>query len=256
MSTSAAAKRILKSNLRSQIQLLRRNFSDVPTASQLPFSRLHGGSLNCNGATTTNFHNQNWLRVRNLSDKASEETEGNADEPKEGAAEEDTKAEEKPEISEAEKLKEELKHAKDQLLRALAEQENIRGIAKRDVENARSFAVASFAKSLLDTSDNLTRAMDAVPEEYRADTENNAVLATLYEGISMTDNGLNKAFTKNGLKKYGEPGDKFDPNLHDALFEYPDEKLEAGSIGEVMKVGFMLNERVIRPAEVGVIKKA
>mmetsp|Transcript_47405 Transcript_47405/g.57403 ORF Transcript_47405/g.57403 Transcript_47405/m.57403 type:complete len:99 (-) Transcript_47405:138-434(-) len=98
--------------------------------------------------------------------------------------------------------------------------------------------------------------MDAVPEEYRNDKENHAVLATLYEGIKMTDDGLNKAFEKNGLQKFGKVGDKFDPNLHEALFEYPDEKMEPGTLGQVMKVGFTLKGRTIRSAEVGIIKKA
>ena len=201
------------------------------------------------------------LDVRNFSDKAEEKKEetseegndkGSKDVDSEASREEDAVEE----VSEVDKVKAELKEMKDQLLRSLAEQENIRGIAKRDVENARQFAVTSFAKSLLDTSDNLTRAMDAVPEELRKDTENHPVLATLYEGIQMTDDGLTKAFTKNKLSKFGAAGDKFDPNLHEALFEYPDENMEAGAIGQVMKVGFMLNKRVIRPAEVGVIKKA
>lgn len=255
MSTGSVAKKILQRNLRSQIrQVSTRNVSYSPTHHS--FTNLLGGNANLN-ATINSLHNQNWVRGRYLSDKASEESETKAAESTEDETEvkEETNAEEE-QVSEVDTLKQELKEAKDQLLRSLAEQENIRGIAKRDVENARSFAVTSFAKSLLDTSDNLTRAMDAVPEEYRADTENHPVLATLYEGISMTDNGLNKALAKNGLKKYGESGDKFDPNLHDALFEYQDDNLEAGSVGQVMKVGFMLNERVIRPAEVGVIKKA
>lgn len=155
-----------------------------------------------------------------------------------------------------EELEAQVKDLKDQLLRSLAEQENTRRIAKRDVDAARSYAVTSFAKSLLDTSDNLTRAMESVPPEYRTDTENHPVLATLYEGIKMTDDGLTKAFAKNGLKKFGEPGEKFDPNRHEALYEYPDPEKEAGSIGQVMKIGFQLHERVIRPAEVGVVKKA
>ena len=70
----------------------------------------------------------------------------------------------------------------------------------------------------------------------------------------MTDDGLTKAFTKNGLEKFGVAGEKFDPNLHEALFEYPDPAGEPGSIGQVMKKGFMLNQRVLRPAEVGVVK--
>lgn len=153
------------------------------------------------------------------------------------------------------KLQKQVKDLKDKLLRSLAEQENIRNIAKKDVESARNFAVTSFAKSLLDTSDNLSRAMDAVPEEYRNDKENHNVLATLFEGIKMTDDGLTKAFEKNGLKKYGKVGDVFDPNLHDALFEYPDPKMTPGTLGQVMKAGFLLNGRAIRAAEVGVVKK-
>jgi len=151
-------------------------------------------------------------------------------------------------------LNAQIKDLRDQLLRSLAEQDNTRRIAKRDVDAARSFAIASFAKSLLDTSDNLSRAMEAVPSEYRTDIHNHPVLATLYEGIKMTDENLTKAFEKNGLKKFGRVGDKFDPNLHSALFEYPDTSKAAGTIGQVMKIGFTLNERVIRPAEVGVIR--
>ena len=160
------------------------------------------------------------------------------------------------EENEIESLKNELKNYKDQLLRSLAEQENTRRIAKRDIDAARSFAVTSFAKSLLETSDNLTRAMEAVPLELRQDKEGNSVLATLFEGIQMTDDGLNKAFEKNGLKKFGAVGETFDPNKHEALFEYADEKMKPQSIGQVMKVGFELNGRVIRSAEVGVIKKS
>jgi len=151
-------------------------------------------------------------------------------------------------------LESQIKDLKDSLLRSLAEQDNTRRIAARDVSNAKSFAITSFAKSLLETSDNLSRALDAVPEEVRNDFDNHPVLANLYEGIAMTDDGLNKAFAKNGLVKFGAKGDKFDPNLHQALFEYPDPEGEVGNIGQVTKVGFLLNERVIRPAEVGVIK--
>jgi len=147
-----------------------------------------------------------------------------------------------------------LKDLRDQLLRSLAEQDNTRRIARRDVDTAKTFSITSFAKSLLDTSDNLSRAMEAVPPEYRTDLQNHPVLATLYEGIRMTDENLTKAFEKNGLKKFAKVGDKFDPNLHSALFEYPDHSMEGGTIGQVMKVGFTLNDRVIRPAEVGVIR--
>jgi molecular chaperone GrpE len=156
------------------------------------------------------------------------------------------------EVSREMQLELEVKKLKDQLLRSLAEQDNTRRIAKRDVEAAKNFAVSSFAKSLLDTSDNLTRALAAVPEEEK---EKNPVLATLYEGIHMTDVGLIKAFEKNGLIKFGVVGEPFDPNKHQALFEYANPEQEPGTIGQVMKSGFVLNDRVIRPAEVGVVKK-
>jgi len=172
----------------------------------------------------------------------------------EKATEEEQAATEK--LSREEELEAQIKDLKDQLLRSLAEQENTRRIAKRDVESARQFAVTSFAKSLLETSDNLSRAMEAVPEEFRNDKQNYPELSTLYEGIKMTEDILLKAFEKNGLKKFGAAGEKFDPNMHDALFEYPDPtgRFPPGSLGSVMKVGFTLNGRVIRPAEVGVIK--
>merc|ERR1712232_210566 len=143
----------------------------------------------------------------------------------------------------------------DQLMRSLAEQENTRRIAKRDVQNAKQYAIKSFSKALLDSADNLERALAAVPEEMRNDSENNQVLATLYEGIQMTEAGLNKAFEMNGLVKFGEIGEVFDPTKHEALFEFPDPDKEAGTIGQIMKPGFLLNDRVLRPAEVGVVKK-
>jgi len=186
-------------------------------------------------------------------DDADADTKASAEETTDN---DDAAGGESAEVDVVTKLESQIKDLKDNLLRSLAEQENTRRIARRDVANSKSFAISSFAKSLLDTSDNLTRALDAVPEELRHDHENNAVLANLYEGISMTDDGLNKAFAKNGLKKFGEKGDKFDPNIHEALFEYPDPEGVPGNVGQVMKAGFMLNERVVRPAEVGVVKAA
>jgi len=207
----------------------------------------------------SNYNNNN-IYCHSFSTKPEEEQPSDeaaaAQSPSEGEdTEETTNNNDAPsEEDKITKLETQIKDLKDQVLRSLAEQENVRSIAKRDVQNAKTFAITSFAKSLLDTSDNLSRALDAVPEELRHDHENQPVLANLYEGITMTETGLNKAFNKNGLKKFGEKGEKFDPNIHEALFEYPDPEGEVGNIGQVMKVGFMLNERVVRPAEVGVVK--
>jgi molecular chaperone GrpE len=97
--------------------------------------------------------------------------------------------------------------------------------------------------------------MAAVPVAVRADRENHPDLCTLFEGIKMTEDILLKAFEKNGLKKFGTKGETFDPNRHNALFVYPDPNDTPGSVGQVMKAGFMLHGRVIRPADVGVIDK-
>lgn len=159
--------------------------------------------------------------------------------------------------SREEQLEAEIKELKDQLLRSYAEQENTRHIAKRDVTEARNFAIKSFTKSLLEVSDNLQRALDSVPPE---DLEGEGALAarlvSLYEGVQMTNTGLTKAFEQNGVKRYCEkPGDKFDPSLHNALMTYSDPTKEPETVGQVIKVGYKLNDRVLRPAEVGVIKK-
>lgn len=142
---------------------------------------------------------------------------------------------------------------KDQLLRSLAEQENIRSIARRDVDAAKQFSIKSFAKALLDVADNLERALSHID---KTELESNPSLKTLYEGIDMTSTGLTKALESNGVKAYcHEPGDNFDPTLHEALMEFPDPSKSPGTVGLVMKKGYMLNNRVLRPAEVGVIKK-
>lgn len=213
---------------------------------------------------------QTQLARRYLSDKKEEPAAAAAAAPKEEQAEEQAEAAAAPEAEPAAQeeltkeqqleaqtkaLEEQVKELKDQLLRSLAEQENTRHIAKRDVQASRDFAIKSFAKSVLDVSDNLARALATVPKE-ALEGDDKAVLKTLYEGIDMTDKGLTKAFLMNGLTKFAEqPGDVFNPEMHEALFEYPDPDKVPGTIGQVTKVGFMLNKRVLRPAEVGIIKK-
>jgi len=239
--------------------IIRRSLVEAPkwmtSSSNAPKARVINSTASnmnyCYFNNRSSTITQQFSSTSNNNEPKEEEIDSN----EEISKEEDKETPEEEAVDEVEQLKLQIKDYKDQLLRSLAEQENTRRIAKRDVESARSFSVSSFAKSLLDTSDNLTRAMDAVPEELRKDATGNPVLATLYEGIQMTDDGLNKAFAKHGLKKFGLQGEKFDPNKHEALFEYVDDKLAPGTVGQVMKVGFELNGRVIRSAEVGVTKK-
>jgi molecular chaperone GrpE len=151
-------------------------------------------------------------------------------------------------------LEEEVSSKHDQVLRALAEAENARRRAKIDVDNAHKFAVGKFAKSLLDTADNLARAADSVPEELRTSDENPA-LRQLYDGVAMTDKQLHKTFEQYGMKKIWPLGEKFDPNLHDALFEMPNPDKEPGEVGHVANAGYVLHDRCVRPAGVGVVSK-
>mmetsp|Transcript_7200 Transcript_7200/g.14754 ORF Transcript_7200/g.14754 Transcript_7200/m.14754 type:complete len:142 (-) Transcript_7200:393-818(-) len=141
------------------------------------------------------------------------------------------------------------------MMRALADAENARTIAKRDVLNAQQFAVTKLAKSLLDVSDNLSLALASIPPE-EVTKEGNGSLKILIEGVAMTETLLNKAFSEHGLVKFGDKGDKFDPNLHDALFQLVDPDLEKGDVGQVLKTGFSLKGRVIRPAQVGTVRDA
>lgn len=141
-----------------------------------------------------------------------------------------------------EKLEEELKNLKDQLIRTLADSENTRRIAAKDVENAKLYANTSFAKAMIEIADDLERALANVPEEEKK---------VLFEGIKLVEKNLFKSLGKFGVQPYGQANDKFDPNLHDALFRIPDTENESGTIGQVVKKGYMIKDRVLRAAQVG-----
>ena len=165
------------------------------------------------------------------------------------------------ELSETEALQNQVKELtaqnkdmNDRLLRALADAENVRRISRIDVNNAREFAISKFAKALLDVSDNLKRAHESIDVEALQPDKHLDAIKVLHEGVVMTENQLQKVFREFKINQVGAVGDKFDPNVHDALFEYEDDTKEAGSIGQLMKAGYLLNERVIRPAQVGVVK--
>lgn len=163
--------------------------------------------------------------------------------------------------STTDQLESQIQALQEQLQRSTDEHATTRRIGRRDVQEANSFAVASFAKSLLETSDNLARAMEAVPVEYHKesdtkDVDKSSVLSSLYNGIKKTESSLLKTFRNVGVEKFGKVGDTFDPNQHEALCQYADDSKPHGTVGQVMKVGFILQKRVIRPAEVGIVKNA
>jgi molecular chaperone GrpE len=141
---------------------------------------------------------------------------------------------------------------KDRLLRTLAEMENLRKRTEREVAESRLYGIASFARDMLGVADNIRRALDAVSPELRASAE--AGVKALIDGVELTERELLKALEKNGLRQYTPRGEKFDPNVHQAMFEVPDASVPAGSIVEVVQPGYRLGERVLRPALVGVSK--
>lgn len=149
-------------------------------------------------------------------------------------------------------LQAELDQNKEQMIRALAEAENTRRRAQIDKEDARKFGISGFAKDLLSVADNLRRALESVPEDL---VDADVRVQNLVEGIKATEREMLRAFDKNNLKKINpEKGQPFDPNYHEVMFEAPGTGQPAGAIIEVIETGYMLNERLLRPARVGVAK--
>ena len=157
---------------------------------------------------------------------------------------------------EAEKKKAE--DFKDKLMRTLADMENLRERTARQTNEAKQFAVQSLLKSLLDVADNMERAVGSVsPEDIDGSQEIDLdralkLLRSLREGVVITDNILISILEKEGVTKYDPLGDPFDPNLHMALFQVPDATKEPGTVAVVVKKGYMLHDRAVRAAEVGV----
>jgi molecular chaperone GrpE len=141
---------------------------------------------------------------------------------------------------------------KDRLLRTLAEMENLRKRTEREIADSRLYGVSSFARDMLNVADNMRRALDAVPAELRANADPN--VKALVEGVDLTERELQKALEKNGIRQFSPQGEKFDPNLHQAMFEVPDPSVPAGSVVQVVQPGYMIGERILRPALVGVSK--
>jgi molecular chaperone GrpE len=150
-----------------------------------------------------------------------------------------------------EELRAENASLKDQVLRAMAEVENVRRRLEREKQDATKFGVSSFAKAVLPVADNLERALQSAPEEARAANES---LKNLCIGLEMTQNELKTALERNGIKMVDAMGKKLDPNLHQAMFEVEDPSVAAGTVVQVIQQGYTLHERLLRPAMVGVAK--
>jgi len=149
-------------------------------------------------------------------------------------------------------LNEENAGLKDKVLRTLAEMENLRRRTEREVADARTYATTNFARDILNVADNLRRALETVPAEARAAAEG-ALLAILV-GLELTERDLLKTLERHGIRKIEPKGERFDPNLHQAMFEVPDPSVPNGTVREVVQAGYVIGDRVLRPALVGVAK--
>jgi len=157
-----------------------------------------------------------------------------------------------PETGSNEALAKEAADARDKMLRTLAEMENLRKRTAREVSDARTYGITGFARDVLDIADNLQRALDAVPAEARAAADPG--LKALIEGVELTERSLHSTLEKNGVKKFDPTGQKFDPNFQQAMYEVPDPSVPSGTVVQVVQAGYMIGERILRPALVGVSK--
>jgi molecular chaperone GrpE len=147
-------------------------------------------------------------------------------------------------------LEAELAEYKDRLLRALAEAENTRRRAQREREDATKYAITGFSKDLLSAADNLRRALDSLPEAEVKDERTRSLLS----GVAATERELLSVFERHGIRRIDPQGERFDHNFHQAIFEVERADLPAGTIVEVLQPGYVLHDRLLRPAMVGVAK--
>ena len=151
-----------------------------------------------------------------------------------------------------EKLNEEIIGLKDQRLRAIAELENFRKRAEKDQSDALKYGVSNFAKEIINIRDNIERAQSSISEE----AKNNETIKSVIEGIDLIAQSVVSTFEKIGIKKIESLNEKFDHNLHQAMMEIENDDLEPGTIVQELIPGYTLHDRLLRPAMVGVSKKA
>jgi len=157
-----------------------------------------------------------------------------------------------PRDEEIARLKEEAGQLKDQLLRSVADLDNLRKRAERERAEATLYAATNFARNILTVSDNLSRALDMAHAD--ALREASEPIRNLIAGVEVTNRELLNVFERHGIKRIDPLGQKFDPNLHQAVFEVPTGDDPPGTVVQVLQAGFTIGDRVLRPAMVGVAR--
>lgn len=140
---------------------------------------------------------------------------------------------------------------KDRLLRTMAEMENLRKRSERERQDAAQYAITGFARDLLEVADNLRRALESLPDNALAEAEAHK---PFIEGVEMTERTLLSAFEKHGIERFSPEGERFDHNLHEAMFEAPTNDHPNGTVVQVVQPGYKIKERLLRPARVGVAR--
>ncbi|MEO1967920.1 MAG: nucleotide exchange factor GrpE [Sphingomonadaceae bacterium] len=150
-----------------------------------------------------------------------------------------------------ERLKNDLDAAKQDVLYARADMQNLRRRMEKERDDARNYAATGFARDILSVSDNLARAIESMPAELREDEK----VRRFVEGIEATQRELEKVFGQHGITRIAAKGMPLDPNQHQAMMEIPSDEHEPGTIVQEMQAGYMIKDRLLRPAMVGVAKK-
>jgi len=145
-----------------------------------------------------------------------------------------------------------IEQLKDQRLRMAADMENLRRRTTREISDAKSYAISGFARDMLQVSDNLQRALAAVPEQTEDATDNG--LKTLIEGVELTERAMLTALERHGVRKLEPMGQKFDRNFHQAMYEVPNTNVPNNTVVDVVQPGYVIGDRMLRPAMVGVAK--
>lgn len=140
---------------------------------------------------------------------------------------------------------------KDRMLRAHAEMENLRRRTEREKAETAKYAISAFARDVLSVGDNIARAIEAVPQE---EVAGDAALKALLEGVQMTERELVNSLERHGIARHDPKGERFDPNRHQAMFEVDNKDVPEGTIVEVMQAGYVIEDRILRPAMVGIAK--
>ena len=149
-------------------------------------------------------------------------------------------------------LDRELADTKDRLLRALADMENLRKRTEREVADARMYGISAFARDVLTVADSMHLALEALDKELREKSDSG--VKALLDGVELTERALLNALEKHGVKRIEPLGQKFDPNRHQAMYEIEDAAVPAGNVVQVVQAGYLIGDRVLRPALVAVSK--